>query len=277
MFSKSTFLSLSALAASASASCLYGTSAFERRAGAAKYTYGGENGPLTWGLIDSANSACLNSTRQSPIAIDSTVPFADSKPVVNVPTVEGAPIHNAGTVSVTYMVNGTTTFNGNNYNLVQTHFHTPSEHRLFEEYSPLEMHMVHQGADGSYVVLGVLFELSETGENTPLLSSVLPENSNNSTTGRLDFAPVAEAFQKESAFQYTGSLTAPPCTEGITFVILSKTMPMDVHTFNSFKKMLKFNSRYVQNALGSPNILELVANHVCGNKEEESRLLKLNL
>ncbi|KAF9255523.1 hypothetical protein L218DRAFT_883926, partial [Marasmius fiardii PR-910] len=55
-----------------------------------------------------------------------------------------------------------------------------------------------------------------------------------------------------------GSLTAPPCTEGIKFVISSKPLPVNVRTYNIMKSVMKFNARPIQNTLGGPNVLQIV-------------------
>ena len=83
--------------------------------------------------------------QQSPIVLDDTIHRAANKPVITIPTVEDAELENLGT-TLEVAINGTTVFRGAEYTLRQFHFHSPSEHRIYEEYYPLEMHMVHQAA-----------------------------------------------------------------------------------------------------------------------------------
>lgn len=133
-----------------SANCMYGTSLFPRAAGAAtvevsKFGYTGLQGPLNWAGLSAENSACATSKVQSPINIDSTVQLAAEAPKVVIPDVEAAEFENLGT-TVEVIVNGTTTLGGTKFSLKQFHFHTPSEHRVAEEYFPLEIHMVHEAA-----------------------------------------------------------------------------------------------------------------------------------
>ncbi|KAK1234637.1 hypothetical protein PQX77_002162 [Marasmius sp. AFHP31] len=268
MFTKSTFLSLFTIAiatTSASASCAYGTTAHTlmRRAGKElNYHYNAEGGPLTWGFIDPNYSTCYTGRTQSPIILDSSVAMAEGAPAFNISS-EGAPVNNLGTTSMNVGAKGKTVFGGREYELVQFHFHTPSEHRIESEYYPVEMHMVHQGTDNSLVVFTVMFDLSSNA-TTPLASAVLPQNlqSGTNTTGPLDFTPVVEAFQSSPAYQYTGSFTTPPCTEGVTFVVSTNPLPIDVDTYNGLKKMLKFNSRYTESAPGRENLLKIVADNI---------------
>jgi carbonic anhydrase len=266
-FATSLVLALTAL--SASASCLHGTSLLKReveggQVKVATFGYTGEKGPLNWAGLDQANSACAIGKAQSPIAIDGTVPKATSPPDVQIPTVEEAEFENLGS-TVEVIVNGTTTFEGKAYHLKQFHFHTPSEHRINEVFYPLEMHMVHESDDGSFVVLAVPFDLTEDGCTLDLLTNVVAnldairEPGTITQTGKLDFAELALAFKTQPLFQYTGSLTTPPCSEGITFLVMESPMNLNVKTFNALKSVIKFNSRYSQNTLGATNLIQVGA------------------
>ena len=148
MFSKLTFLSLFSIATtSASASCLYGSSGYNdrlmRRAdGELKYNYRAEGGPLTWGFTDPSYETCQSGTYQSPIILDSSISMANNSPIMNIPNPQGAPINNLGSTAMNVGATGTTIFGGKEYKLLQFHWHTPSEHRIEDEYYPVEMHMV---------------------------------------------------------------------------------------------------------------------------------------
>lgn len=267
MFSK-LFVSIVALAATAQASCVHGTSMMKRQEGAVQvsnFGYDGLQGPLNWAGLDPANSACRNSKVQSPIVIDSNVPFAAEAPQITIDSVAEAEFENLGTTLET-IVNGTTVFAGATFELKQFHMHTPSEHRINSEYFPLEVHMVHEAADGTIAVIALPFQLSEDGTTTALLTSVIEnlaqvkEPGTRTTTGALDFAEVINKIQTTPLFQYTGSLTTPPCAEGLTFLVLSEPLPIDVKSFNAIKSVIKFNARYTQNTLGQENLLDVSAN-----------------
>ncbi|KAK7037247.1 hypothetical protein VNI00_011238 [Paramarasmius palmivorus] len=231
------------------------------------YGYDGENGPLGWAGLSPNNSACNRGRRQSPIVLNSSIPDATQGPNLSFPTTEEADIENTGT-TLTVIVNGTTTFGNKTYMHQQFHFHTPSEHHIEGEYYPLEMHMVHESIDGSFLVLGLLFDLTEDASTTDLLSSVIEnidqvqEPGARSSTGRLDFAELSYSLQTMSLFEYSGSLTTPPCTEGINFLIMKKPMPLNVQTYSALKKVMKFNSRYTQNTPGGINLLEMAASQL---------------
>ncbi|KAF2814779.1 carbonic anhydrase [Mytilinidion resinicola] len=263
----STFAGTLFFAASAYGSCLHATSHLHRRVEEGKvkvstFGYTDMQGPLNWAGLAEENEACATSKVQSPINIDDTIDVAAEAPKITIASVNSAEFENLGT-TVETIVNGTTTFNGTDFALKQFHFHTPSEHRINEEYFPLEMHMVHEAADGSgnIAVLAVLFQLSADGSTTDLLTSVtknLEEIKTPGTiteTGSLDFTALIEHLETTPLRQYTGSLTTPPCAEGLTFLVTQEPLALDVATFNAVKSVVKFNSRFSQGALGTENLL----------------------
>lgn len=74
-------------------------------------------------------------------------------------------------------------------------------------------------------------------------------------TGPLDFAPLVDVLAKQSLHTYAGSLTTPPCAEGLTFFITTEQLPLNVATFNQIKAVVGFNARFTQNAVGQDNLL----------------------
>ncbi|KAJ7623026.1 alpha carbonic anhydrase [Mycena polygramma] len=268
MFSSTLFLVLASSAASISANCIHGTSFFPRAEGTvevSKFGYSGLQGPLNWASLDAANSACRTSKVQSPIVIDDSIPKAKSAPKVEIANVEETEFENLGT-TLEVVVTGKTTFEGKEFELKQFHLHTPSEHRINDEYFPLEMHMVHQAADESIGVIAIPFQLTEDGSTTELLTSVIEnlskvtEAGTSTTTGPLDFSPLIEAIQTRPLFQYAGSLTTPPCKEGLVFLVMEEPLPLNVKTYNALKAVIKFNARYSQNKLGDDNLLAVSTN-----------------
>jgi carbonic anhydrase len=135
------------------ASCLHGTSILPRETAGglvkiSEFGYTGLWGPLNWAGLTEKNSACAKSSTQSPINIDDSVELAQIIPQITIENVEEAEFENLGT-TVEVIVNGTAAVGERIFNLKQFHFHTPSEHRINEEYFPLEVHMVHEAAGES--------------------------------------------------------------------------------------------------------------------------------
>jgi len=271
------FISSLLTASTVSASCLHGTSLLRRQeveGGKVKvsdFGYTGLQGPLNWAGLSENNSACASSANQSPINIDNSIQLAQVAPKITIDNVEEAEFENLGT-TVEVIVNGSTAVGDKVFNLKQFHFHTPSEHRINEQYFPLEVHMVHEAADGSggIAVIAVIFELTPDGSTTELLTSVtqnlqaIIEPGTVTKTGPLEFGPLIEHLQTKPLFQYQGSLTTPPCAEGLTFFVTEEPLPLNVETFLAIKNVVKFNSRYTQNNLGDANLLQVAAEQLTG-------------
>ncbi|KAI8937822.1 hypothetical protein NX059_005515 [Plenodomus lindquistii] len=248
------------LASTATATCTHGLSMFKRAEGETvevnTFGYGPLNGPFNWASLEPENEACKTGTNQSPINIDASITVASEKPVMNIPAGE-VEFENLGT-TIEVIVNGTTSFAGSDFQLVQFHMHTPSEHHLNGEYHPLEVHMVHQGvADPTQLaVVALMFEVAE-GESSTIIRSLsesVPKIATPGTKvaieGGIDFSDVLSKIESSDVLQYSGSLTTPPCAEGVTFLIVKDPLDISVADFNSIKSVVKFNSRFIQNQLG---------------------------
>ncbi|KAL0060020.1 hypothetical protein AAF712_013199 [Marasmius tenuissimus] len=286
---------------SAQASCSHGTTLLRREVNDGKvktsaFGYDDETGPLVWAGMDPNNTACHAGHAQSPIVLNASTPSAP--PVaVTFHSAHEVELENLGSTLEVVGANGTTNFRGRDYHLKQFHFHTPSEHRLNGEYYPLEMHMVHESTttsatatsatssshrglkalhardahtESSFLVLAVLFELSENNTTSGFLSGIteslhrVKEPGSITQIEHLDLSDLATAIQTKPKYHYVGSLTTPPCSEGINFVVLKEPLELDVKTYNAMKKIMKFNARYTQNALGRDNLLEMAAAQFAG-------------
>ncbi|KAJ4286787.1 hypothetical protein N0V90_013039 [Kalmusia sp. IMI 367209] len=260
------------LAGTASASCLHGL--YRRAEGEVEipnFGYEDTFGPLNWASLAPENEACKTGKNQSPINIDSSVSLATEKPVIDIPQ-QAVEFENLNT-TIEVVVNGTTTFGGNQFQLAQFHIHTPSEHRINREYFPLEVHMVHKGVadESQIVVLALMFELCTQSSDpiiaglTPHLDAIKEPGSKTEIEGGIDFSGVLANVAASNIFQYSGSLTTPPCSEGVTFLAVETPLKINVPDYNAIKKIVKYNSRLSQNTLGSDNIIAVAS--ASGNNE----------
>ncbi|KAJ3235642.1 hypothetical protein HDU81_000274 [Chytriomyces hyalinus] len=137
---------------------------------------------------------------------------------------------------------------GREYAVQQLHFHSPSEHRVHSKYFDLEAHFVHASADGKLNVIGILFEISETPNPwIDLFIDNLPANVNVSTyLSGLDMSPIINHLKTTDYYSYSGSLTTPPCTEGILWMVARKPLPISVKQLLKFRQVMPFNSRPAQ-------------------------------
>ncbi|KAF9885855.1 hypothetical protein FE257_012327 [Aspergillus nanangensis] len=231
------------------------------------FSYSGDHGPLNWHHIVADSDTCAHGRHQSPIDLNpKSVTFSRRGDVrIDIPTAESAKLENLGAGLEVVLTNGTLTTPDNTYQLVQFHWHTPSEHRINQEHFPLEAHFVFQDAENHLAVVGFLAQLSESGHSTCLFDNVFKQidavrhPGDYAYIGPLDFSEIARHLDRNPPVQYNGSLTTPPCSEGVRWYVSSQPLPLSVKSYNAVKRLLKFNARYIQNTLGSENLLDLAS------------------
>ncbi|TID01365.1 Carbonic anhydrase [Colletotrichum higginsianum] len=257
------------LVPAAAAFCHHGTNLYKRdqlfqRADGA-FGFDALNGPLNWQSLTADNVACAVGKNQSPINVqESNTKQVQGSTITFTPEEHpyGATLENLnGFLEV--RANGTMENGGLTYSLRQFHFHTPSEHRINGEHFPLEVHFVWEaevGNGSSLAVVGFPIEVAET--SNPLLASVFKNIDqvtavgSHAATGPLDFASLADHLSKNIIYQYSGSLTTPPCTEAIAWNVVRTPIPIDIATYLKAKSIMKYNARFTQNSPGEINLLE---------------------
>lgn len=132
--------------------------------------------------------------------------------------------------------------------------------------------------DESIAVIGLVIEVATDSESpSDVVSAALanvgdiPEAGDTTTTPPLDFTSLQSHISHSDVFSYAGSLTTPPCSEGVDFNVVAEPVFVDVATFRAVKSVLKFNSRYTQNAPGEINLLDN-ARKVLDRTAHEQRL-----
>ncbi|MCP3100201.1 carbonic anhydrase family protein [Myxococcus sp. K15C18031901] len=217
----------------------------------AHWGYASTVGADHWGEV-SNGAMCAAGAEQSPIALStaSAVHANGYTPSFHYGTSRVRMVNNGHTVQFNYDVGSTLRLGPNEYKLAQFHFHTPSEHTLDGEHFPLEVHLVHTDAAGApKVVVGVLIE--EGLVNAALFSAFrhLPrhEGEESSPVGALINASALLPFNR-SFFHYAGSLTTPPCSEGLEWFVMKHPIQMSDSQIAAFERLphINPNNRPVQ-------------------------------
>ncbi|KAF9427421.1 hypothetical protein BGZ94_004936 [Podila epigama] len=166
----------------------------------------------------------------------------------------------------------TITIKGKKYSLINFHFHTPSEHRVNNHFADGELHLVHQAKDGSLAVIGFLLELQ--ARSNPFFDFVVALGKKvdhasaghgflikDSTTGepvlgkeqvkykvpKIDFTPLIKASGTFTPrWEYEGSLTVPPCTEGVAWQVVKTAIPLGLEQYDTLVNLQAFNARFIQ-------------------------------
>ncbi len=224
------------------------------------FDYVPTNGPLTWHKT-AASPQCKDGIHQSPVMLDSHIGQTSIGALSFTGTDSVGKLEHRGTAIEVVGVRGSLRYAGHTYHLENLHFHTPSEHRIHKEHYPIEMHMVHQDSTGKTVVLGFVIQLSTSGYSA--LPQVALAKVGQITPGRsiltntLHFGGISNYVQNNRFYHYSGSLTTPPCKQGVEWLVGTQPLHLDVHTYNALKHAVKYNSRIIQNAPGQTNVLKL--------------------
>ena len=138
------------------------------------------------------------------------------------------------------------TLSGTKYTLQQFHWHTQSEHEIDGRRSPMEMHLVHSAADGSLLVIGVLIKQGRTNDVLAPIFSALPQTPGE--TRAVGGVRIDDLLPHDlSSYRYMGSLTTPPFTEGVRWIVLAHSITLSKRQIEAFRELFhEGNSREVQ-------------------------------
>ncbi|MEX0847779.1 MAG: carbonic anhydrase family protein [Ilumatobacteraceae bacterium] len=185
--------------------------------------------PAGWGALGAAYETCAAGTEQSPIDLGpSTLLAADiANPVVDYGDTSTATIiDNGHTIEVGLEGAGTLALEGASYDLQHLHFHAPSEHTIDGVHAPLEVHFVHETVDGNIAVVSALVKAGDAGPaGYDVIVAALPSDDAEHEVG----APLSLRSllpEQTTAYRYRGSLTTPPCTEGVNWLVLTTPLTM---------------------------------------------------
>jgi carbonic anhydrase len=186
------------------------------------WSYSGETGPEHWARLAPEFAACGIGVNQSPIDISKTI-SAELAPLQFDYKGHGTTIVNNGhTVQINVEPGSWLNTGDEDFQLLQFHFHSPSEHKINGELFPLEGHFVHQNSSGALAVVGVLFRAGEWNTDLARIGSAAPQVIDQPEAIDIDIADLELYSGHESYYRYNGSLTTPPCTEGVQWYVLKQ-------------------------------------------------------
>lgn len=211
-----------------------------------RWGHEGANGPEHWGDLDAANKACSAGSQQSPIDIESSIqaelPPLEIQWAKSVDTI----VNNGHTIQLNAAPGSTLKLGDDEYELVQIHFHRPSEHLIDGRQFPMEAHFVHQHASGRLAVVGVMML---EGEENPAFNKVvttMPDKEGPAVKADPAINPAGFLPVDLGYYRYNGSLTTPPCAETVTWLLLSEPIEVAEADIARFAKLYPMNARPVQ-------------------------------
>jgi carbonic anhydrase len=214
------------------------------------WDYVGDAGPDAWGHMRPEFSKCATGQRQSPIDIRGGI-AVDLEPI----KFEYRPssfsvIDNGHTVQVNLEPGNSITITGRRYELVQFHFHRPSEERINGRQYDMVVHLVHKDAEGRIAVVAVLLDRGSAQAIVQTVWNNLPlEKGDEVRAGsRIDLAQLLP--EDKRYYTYMGSLTTPPCSEGVLWMVLKQPVPVSMDQVAIFSRLYPMNARPIQQADG---------------------------
>lgn len=214
------------------------------------WSYSGQEGPRNWGDLSPENRQCKVGKNQSPINLKEKVALG----TVGLPSLDiyyrDVPLKvlNTGhTLQVNYPLGSYIKLGTARYELLQFHFHTPSEHQKDGFNYPMEVHMVHRDGEGNYAVLGVIFQ---EGESNPALNILLKNRPKK--VGKLEIHrraslnPTRFLPGNTEFYKYSGSLTTPPCSEGVLWMVFKQPIDASAEQLQQLNEIMGNNARPIQ-------------------------------
>lgn len=216
----------------------------------AHWDYDGANGPAQWGKLDPAWGACDRGARQSPIDIQNGIKVALDPIEFDYHPSHWTIVDNGHTVQVNFAPGNSIRVAGRQYDLVQMHFHRPSEEHVAGKTYDMVAHLVHRSADGKLAVVAVLIEPGAANALIDTLWANLPLERNDTLSPMISIDPLQMLPEAREYWTYMGSLTTPPCTEGVLWLVMKTPKPWSADQIGVFARLYPMNARPVQAAGG---------------------------
>lgn len=213
----------------------------------AHWTYNGKSGAKYWGDMKEDFATCKLGKNQSPIDIPAAKAKKADLPAIGFAysTSTAEVVNNGHTIQVNLPAGSKVTLAGAEYNLLQFHFHAPSEEKVNGKPYPMVAHFVHKNAEGKLAVVAVLFKQGKANAALKDVLAKLPgKEGDKLALDKLDPAAVLPANQAYYAFM--GSLTTPPCSEEVRWQVLKTPVELSATQIKAFRKLYPMNARPVQ-------------------------------
>jgi len=213
----------------------------------AHWGYDGDGGPEHWAALDNKFELCGSGKQQSPIDIQTAgmklspnpIEFHYGTSAINV-------VNNGHTIQANYDKGSYAMIGGKRYDLLQFHFHSPSEHTIDSKPADMVAHMVHKAEDGELAVVGVLFNKGKDNEFLKQIWSNLPLESGMKTESAKTIFAANMLPEIKSYYHYTGSLTTPPCSEGVNWNVMTTTVEASEAQIDAFTSIFSKSVRPTQ-------------------------------
>ncbi len=216
-------------------------------ASSANWGYYGKLGPANWGKLESDFSECSHGKTESPIDIRKAKLDTALHPL-EIHYLSGpiSLVNNGHTVQGVVAPGSYIVVDGTRYDLQQFHFHHPAEHLVNGKVADVEIHLVHKSAAGAFAVVAVLVKEGQVNGALAELWPSLPPAIGATTKVTDPFDPRGLLPSDQGYWTYSGSLTAPPCTEGVRWFVMEQSTELSQDQLQTFSRLYPYNARPAQ-------------------------------
>ncbi len=202
------------------------------------WSYGGEDGPDHWGELSAAYHMCSEGRNQSPIDIKVDLKAGMPKLVFDYYSTPLREINNGHSIQQNVEPGSSLIVPGRelSYELKQFHFHSPSEHTIAGRSYAMELHFVHVNEEGLVAVVGVLIEEGEEHPVVNKLWAFMPEHAGETSEQPIGIEETNLLPPTHEYYYYSGSLTTPPCSEGVAWIVLKNPIELSAEQIERFKE-----------------------------------------
>lgn len=209
--------------------------------------YSGQEGPEFWGSLSSKNSACSAGVNQSPVNLTDFIESDLASLKMEYKSEASSIINNGHTIQVNYQPGSVLTVNEHSYELKQFHFHSPSENQIDGKSYPLEAHFVHADEKGNLAVVAVMFEENKENKTLKEIWALMPDKTDEENKNISNILIEGVLPSNREYYRFNGSLTTPPCSEGVLWLVMKETVSVGKGQIEHFGHTIELpNNRPVQ-------------------------------
>ncbi len=210
------------------------------------WSYEGATGPDHWGELSPDFKVCQLGMEQTPIDLASGMKADAGAISFDYRPLPLRILNNGHTIQVNSAPGCSCTIGEMKYDLVQFHFHHPSEHLLDGQAFDMEAHFVHKSAAGALAVVGVFFKSGAHNFGLQPIFDLMPATEGPEVKADGEFNPAAFFPSIQTYFRYTGSLTTPPCSEGLLWTVFREPIEASPEQIARFAALFPNNARPIQ-------------------------------
>jgi carbonic anhydrase len=214
------------------------------------WSYEGELGPANWSKINVDWAKCGMGNRQSPIDLRDGIKVNLEQIGFDYHPSSFNEVNNGHTIQVTVGGGNFITVGNQTYELQQFHFHRPSEEKINGKGTEMVMHLVHKSAEGKFAIIAVLLERGQPHGLMQTIWDNLPLEKQEVVAPSIVIDPKDALPEKREYFTYMGSMTEPPCTEGVLWLVFKQPRQASPAQMALFSRLYPLNARPVQSTAG---------------------------